>query len=639
MSVLSSSRNKNGKTDILPFESSVNVHVLPKLGNISLAVNGIYVSHLDRIKFTPAQGRQGLLIDATASTSAAGTKFVSTRFDFGNGNIVQYNNAPSLDRQIYSNEGIYKLKMEVVTNENKKITKELEIEIRDPISSIRSDKTIGFPREEFHFSALSSASSSDLGHSWNITELENEKSLFTSNLQNIAYKFPRTGKYAVKLRTLAPNGKEDNDTLVVTIEGRDPIATFDTKTVSSELPNVFLLDATKSYDPDNLDGGNLSYSWIIDGDRTDLANSTRNGAMGKYTFTTVGTHRITLEVSNKEGKTVSYTKDVTVNSLLSVKLMTSPKIAQAGSSVSFVVDSKEAQAFEWQFGDGESDTSTTGRINHIYKKSGTYSVSVTVQGRNSDSNSISRKVYVRDSSAPFAVIALKRDNEEFIPTPDSCNGKEAFIIDRSRAMTFSAENSVNTDGTNQGISYTWKYAGNRNSSQRDFSYKFDELGCFPISLTVRSQKTGAQHTAQSFVKIENLSPKISSLSIAADKPNADPVTVSVTAENPIDEDGAIASYIWYYYTEEDPEPQDFRITRSPKTVFVLPRVGAKYYFAVILEDSNGLKVNSDEMSTERYSLTLVSDNINTPIIGLKASKTSISVGEKVDFTVTARNIL
>ena len=45
------------------------------------------------------------------------------------------------------------------------------------------------------------------------------------------------------------------------------------------------------------------------------------------------------------------------------------------------------------------------------------------------------------------------------------------------------------------------------------------------------------------------------------------------------------------------------------------------------------------MSTERYSVTLVSDNINTPIITLKASNTNISVDQKVDFAVSAKNIL
>lgn len=218
LNILSASRNRHGKTDVLPFDASVNINVLPKLGNISLAINGIYVSNTDKIKFTPAQGRQGLLIDPTASTPAAGTKFVSTRFEFGNGNVAQYNSAPLLDRQIFSNEGNYKLRMELTTNENQKVVKELAIEIHDPISSIRADKTTGFPRDEFHFSASSVAASVNLGHSWKITELESEKELFASDHQNISYKFLRTGKYAVKLRTLASNGKEDYDTLIVTVE-------------------------------------------------------------------------------------------------------------------------------------------------------------------------------------------------------------------------------------------------------------------------------------------------------------------------------------------------------------------------------------------------------------------------------------
>lgn len=304
-----------------------------------------------------------------------------------------------------------------------------------------------------------------------------------------------------------------------------------------------------------------------------------------------------------------------------------------------IADAPEAQTFEWQFGDGESDTTTSGRVAHIYKKTGTFNVSLTVRGRGqNDSNTISRKIYVMDSENPFAIVSLKRDNEEIIPTSDGCDGKEAFIIDRAKPISFNADDSVNIDGTTSGLSYTWKYA-NRNSSQKNFSYKFDELGCFPVTLTVRSEKTGAQHTSKTYVQVENLAPKLSSLTIAANNTDADPVTVTVTANNAVDEDGAIASYIWYYYTAEDPEPQDFRVTRSPKTVFVLPRIGAKYYFAVILEDSNGLKVNSDDMTTERYSLTLVSDNINTPIIGLKTSSNSVSVGQKVDFTVSAKNIL
>ena len=120
---------------------------------------------------------------------ATGTRFTSTRFDYGNGNIAQYNNSPSLDRQIFSNVGTYKLRMEVTTNENQKIIKEISIEIRDPISTIKADKVNGFARDEFHFSAFNTASFFNLGYAWEISEQETGKILYTSSLQNITYKF------------------------------------------------------------------------------------------------------------------------------------------------------------------------------------------------------------------------------------------------------------------------------------------------------------------------------------------------------------------------------------------------------------------------------------------------------------------
>lgn len=108
--------------------------------------------------------------------------------------------------------------MEVTTNENQKIIKEVEIEIRDPISTIKADKVNGFARDEFHFSAFNTASFLNLGYAWEISEQETGKVLYTSSLQNITYKFLRTGKFAVKLKTLASNGKEDYDTIIVSIE-------------------------------------------------------------------------------------------------------------------------------------------------------------------------------------------------------------------------------------------------------------------------------------------------------------------------------------------------------------------------------------------------------------------------------------
>lgn len=640
LDVSSASRNSNKKIDVLPLRTSVDIAVLPRLGNILFYLNGTDVSKADKFKITPVVGRAGVILDATSSLATGGAKIVKTQWDFGNGVTASYDTAPRLERQTYAANGVYKVRLVLTTNEKTVITKDLELQVQDPIASIRTDKYEGYANEDFKFTSILNAGGIALAYEWQIIEADTSKVLYTSKNPIANYRFPRMGRYTVRLKTTTPNGREDTDTASVTINSKDPIVNFTLKPVSSETPNTFLIDATRSYDPDSMENSKLTFSWNIDGERLDLLDSSRNGAMGKYTFNTLGTHKVTLEATNEQGKMASNTMEVNITSLLSVKLISSPRITSVGNPVNLIAESKEATVFEWSFGDGKSDTTQTSRVSHTYMKSGNYDVSLTVRGGNSagGSNTISRKVYVADSDSPYAVITTKFGSDEIFPTPDACDGKEAAVINRTKTVSFSAENAINVDGTNTGLNYTWKYNG-KNSTQREFAYKFDELGCFPISLTVRSQKTGKTSTSSVYVKVENILPTFASISVAPDSTDKDPVVVTVTANNAIDEDGAIVSYLWYYYTDSDPEPQDFRITRTNKTAFVLPRINGKYYFAVTMEDSNGDKVNSDDVRSDRASLTLATDNINTPIITLKTSSTNIIVSEKIDFKATVKNII
>ncbi len=640
LQILSASKNSNGRTDVLPFNGTQEIRVEPKLANILLFLNGANVSQLDNYKITPAQGSAGVIIDATSSTAAQGASILRTEWIFGNGNNSVYNGSPRVERQVFATQGIYTIQLKVVTNEKAEIIKTIRLQVQDPIASIRTDKTTGFAGDDFKFQATSNAAGVLLTYDWSILESDTGKILYTTKASSINYKFPRMGNYVVKLKTLSSSGREDTDNVSIHIDSKDPIVQFEVKAASAETPNMILLDATKSYDPDSLDASKLTFNWTIDGERVDLDNSSRNGALGYYTFTTKGTHNIVLDLGNQQGKVTNGKKEFNVESLLSVKLIVTPKISQLGAPVALVAESKEATVFEWDYGDGSSENTSESRAFHTYKKAGTYDVRLTVRGNPNagNSNTISRKVYVSDADSPFASISVKQGQDSVEPVSGICSEGDAYLVDRTNAVRITGEESVNTDGTTNGLTYTWKYGG-KTSTQRDFSYKFDELGCFPVNLTVRSQKTGKTHSSSVYVKVENVLPTFASLSVVANKIDTDPVVVDVAVNNATDADGVIVSYLWYYYTDSDPEPQDFRITRTSKTVFVLPRINGKYYFAVTLEDSNGAKVNSDDSREERYSLTLASDNINTPLISLKSSKSSASVGESVSFQASVKNIL
>lgn len=82
--------------------TSVNIEVQPKLGEITLLINGINVTNLNEMKISPTVAAQGLIFDATASRAIGNGRILETKWDFGNGNTRQYKSAPSVERQVFA---------------------------------------------------------------------------------------------------------------------------------------------------------------------------------------------------------------------------------------------------------------------------------------------------------------------------------------------------------------------------------------------------------------------------------------------------------------------------------------------------------------------------------------------------------
>ena len=131
----------------------------------------------------------------------------------------------------------------------------------------------------------------------------------------------------------------------------------------------------------------------------------------------------------------------------------------------------------------------------------------------------------------------------------NCNGNEAYIVDRANTISFDGGQSINTDGTRSGLSYTWKYQ-NRIDTTSVITRKFDEIGCFPISLTVKNTD-GTTSSASTYISVQNLPPTLTSITTTQEQNVKDTqkILVSATANGAKDTDGVIVSYIWYYYTE------------------------------------------------------------------------------------------
>ncbi|PZM86602.1 hypothetical protein DLH72_00435, partial [Candidatus Gracilibacteria bacterium] len=640
LDVTSNHRNNLKNIDVIPFSKRAEISVKEKVASLIVKVNSKSLDSNDELKFTPEDSVYGLLFDATSSTPTSGTKFVQTEWNFGNGIIRKYNSAPKIERVVYGTEGNYPVTLNLKTNTGKVIERKFTVVIRNPIATINASSLEGFLGDKFTFTANSFSKNDNLSYFWEIVDLKNDRVLFSKNLSTLSYSFTEKGRYNVKLSVTSPSGEKDYDNKIVYINSRPPFASFTSQIPNPSKPNTVLLDASSSYDLDFSDDGKLEYSWIINGDRVDLDNPNFNGSTGYYTFPNIGEQSIVLEVTDPDDLSTQKSGKVNITSNLSVDFFVFPRVSQVGGIMKFVADSPRAKFFEWDFGDSTIVGGKDDNITHKYNKSGIYIVKLSVRDENDLKNSFEKVVYVGDDDAPYAHISVKGDSSggNYGYTEGVCNGKGAYTINKIDNVILSGVESINVTGETSGLDYSWKI-GDKFYSTQDVSRRFDDIGCIPVKLTVKSQKNGKEAVAETYLRVQNLKPVLTGLDVQVKDLSTDPVIVDVRALGAVDRDGIIQSYLWYYYTDVSTEPQDFRATKTPSTTFVLPKITGKYYFVAVLKDNNEDRTSSEELSSSKYYVTLAGDNINTPIIALGADNTSVKAGEEVIFTVNVTNIL
>ena len=640
LDVLSSHKNDKGNTDVLPFSSRAEIVVKEKIASLIIKVNSDRLGQFNELKYTPEEAWYGLVFDATSSTPTDGAKFSKTEWDFGNGVTREYNGDPKVERVKYGKEWEFQVKLKLRTNENKTIERKFYIVVHDPIATVKASQEEWFLGDKFTFSAKSASTTKDLTYAWEIIDIDRDKIVYNKNGKLFTYSFKNKGKYNVKLRVTQVSGEVDIDNQIIYINSKAPVANFKHTVPYPNKPNTVLLDASSSYDQDYTDDGKLQYAWIIDGERVKLNRPSFDGSVGYYTFNDLGQRSVVLEVTDPDKISHQYAWNVPINSLLSVDFAIYPRVTQRDKVVQFVADAPNASFYEWDFGDGNKKWGKTSKIGHKYEKSGIYTVKLKVIDSDDNENSFSKKVYIGESNSPRAFIDISNQvNQEIQYRPNSCYGNGAYIVDRVNAVSFTGKESIDITGKNTGLDYSWKLGYDKYFDGQTFNQKFDELGCVQAKLTVKSQENKRTDSQTIWIKVENVKPTITSLDVKVVDDTTDPVIVKVSAFGAKDLDGVIQSYLWYYYTDVDNSPQDFRATRTPNTSFVLPKITGNYYFVAVMKDNNEARVSSEEITGSKYFITLAWDNINTPLVGLHASDTSINIGEEVNFTAKVENIL
>lgn len=97
-------------------------------------------------------------------------------------------------------------------------------------------------------------------------------------------------------------------------------------------------------------------------------------------------------------------------------------------------------------------------------------------------------------------------------------------------MKFDAKESINIDGTTRDVAYSWRVGNSKFVSSASVSHKFDELGCFPVKLTVKSNTNSKTDVKLMWVDVRNTLPELTSINVDLTNPEGDPLVVNVSAQ-------------------------------------------------------------------------------------------------------------
>jgi hypothetical protein len=288
---------------------------------------------------------------------------------------------------------------------------------------------------------------------------------------------------------------------------------------------------------------------------------------------------------------------------------------------------------------------------------------------------VTEKVFIGETGFPIAAFRVKNSNGFFLQTTESCSVEEngtattyaAYTIDRYQNITIDPSISVNSKGMSAGLKFYFQPKYESVYQQSSFSYKFNEIGCQYIDLTVNDTELGKQDYSRIRFKVQNALPTLKNITLSfpqygnetgigfqenkvqnvLDPGNATTdgnLIVKVSAVGATDSDspnGEVAYFKRYYYPKDNPNQiLETRITPSniPYTFFTLPRIAGEYMFGVTLYDSDDGYQKSEQIIGNGPTVFFPQTNNNPdiPIVTLKFDKQTVNVGDTVTFDVVAK---
>lgn len=680
---------------VLPPSSNIKVSVNPPcLSNSSsdadwgegYDANGISsIMNGQACYISLSEARNGISFDPSETAAASGRTIQTLKWEVGNKNYGPYASPQGarVTHTGFSNAGTYYVNLEVVDSAGEKDKFSIDVHVMEIIANITASPGKGNIDTEFTFSAIGSQSdnSTITKYAWSINYLNSTaKAIYTSNEKSFKHQFEQPGKYNIGLTITDGQGRTSSTNKVLEVTSEKPVATFTYKQKSKSQPSTYILDARKSYDTDSREV--VYCEWVIDGAEINIVggegecynvadsyseyentsdistDKTEIKQLGtgifEYTFETSGPHEVILIVRGDNDESANTSRLIEVPSALSVDFdaRVDNKVsytAQVGSEIRFTANTLNASSFDWNFGEGTKKSTTAKDIKHTYYKSGEYSVTLRAFSNSGDSNSITKRIIIGKQDKVTANYKTSINNQIIDDQVATCD-ENSYEIKRNQLVTFDGSDSVNTNGTQGNLEYSWNFGDGIYAEGVRVNHSFTETSgkeCFPVELTVRDKTdpTLTDKTTLAYIKVINSAPTLSGIRIIAPSDtDITPFSVSLSAINPKDTDGRIVKYTWWYYIDGDTTKRGSHETITPYTQITLTPIGTEgqklqYYFVVEMEDNEGkTSLSTDEIGSDPFINAITGHN-NPPIAFFSVDKVLAKAGEEIHFSAAIKDDL
>ena len=254
------------------------------------------------------------------------------------------------------------------------------------------------------------------------------------------------GEYAVTLTVSDERGGEDSVSHQFSVSNLPPVAVITPPDSSTELIGISIdFDGSGSYDPEY---DLRDYEWDFgDGDKSQSQTTS-------HAWDEVGSYQVQLTVTDGEGQQGSATLSVEIKSLgpeASFRILLGDnEISEGRAGTELTLDASASSSpngaitnYSWDFGDGNSDTSSNDTVQYNWTAGGWRNITLTVTDEVDESSDAMQQLrvipqdYEVDYSGGQAIIISNAEDEEQFPVEVFLEAMDLNLTVESNSGSFS----------------------------------------------------------------------------------------------------------------------------------------------------------------------------------------------------------